>query len=55
MDKITDKIVHAEFLIRTLGEQIYAGQAKPKDFRKVRKKVNSILRELAIMAKNDGE
>ncbi len=51
MDKMTKKIVEAEFLIGTLGNQIHSGQAKAKDVREVRKKVNSILKDIMVLIK----
>ena len=53
MKKITNKLVEAKFLIRTLGEQIYSGMAKPKDVKEVRKKVNSILKEIGTLVNKE--
>jgi hypothetical protein len=52
MDKMTDKMVECRFLIRTLGEKIYSGEARVSDVRETRKSVNSILKEVGIMIKN---
>ena len=54
MKKITKKLVEANFLIRMLGERIYSGMANPKDVRDTRKKVNSILKEIGVLVKENG-
>ncbi len=51
MKKITNKLVDASFIIRTLTEQIYSGKVEAKDVEKVREKVNSILKEVEVMVK----
>lgn len=59
MDKITDmlhenaddnegrKMLNARFLIRRLSERVHSGQAKVSDVREVRRKVNSLLKEVS--------
>ena len=54
MNEMTVKIIDALFIVRTMGEKIYAGKATPKDIRKAKKKVNSVLKEIEKMVK-EGE
>jgi len=52
MDKISENLIEARFLIRTLEEHIYSGQANSKEVREVRKKVNSLLKDLMVLIKD---
>ena len=45
MDKITERLVHAGFLVNVISEKIYAGEIEHKELTKLRKEVNKTLFE----------
>lgn len=51
-DDIGSKLINAKFLIRMLAERVHSGQVKVSDVREVRRKINSILKEVSIAVKN---
>jgi hypothetical protein len=48
---VEDKLIDARFLMRMLSERIHSGQTEVKDVREVRKKVNSLLKDISAMIK----